>query len=172
VEKMQDGTVVMSYSKFYLGTGAALNLTSKYSTVNADKLTTLQLNSKYDGFSLGEIGSFDGESKYSNYKIGMIQKRLKITTAYGAVKVEQIPADFELIDVTSSYAEVSLGIDGNAAYQVSANCDYCDISYPKDKFKGNRIQEDSHQSLEGKISSGMPGKVIVNSKYGNIKLTR
>jgi hypothetical protein len=172
VEMMQNGAVTMSYSKFYLGTGAALNLTSKYSTVNADKLTTLQLNSKYDGFNFGEIGSFDGESKYSNYKIGLINKRLKIATSYGGVKVEHVSAGFELLDVTSSYAQVSLGIDENASYEVNASCSYCDISYPKEKFKGNRMQENTHQSLDGKISTGGPGKVVVVSKYGNIKLNR
>jgi hypothetical protein len=172
VEKMQDATVSISYSKFFLGTGTALNLTTKYSTVNADKLTTLQLNSKYDGFNFGELTSFDGESKYSNYKIGQISKRLKLSTAYGAVKVDHIPAGFELLDITSGYAQVSLGIDENASYEVNASCSYCEISYPKEKFKGNRIQENTHQSIDGKISSGMPGKVVVVSKYGNIRLTR
>jgi hypothetical protein len=172
VEKMQDASVDVSYSKFYLGTGAAMNLTSKYSGVNIDKLTSLQINSKYDGFNFGEMDSFDGESKYSNYKIAMIRKKMNLTSAYGTVKVDQIPAVFESIHIVSSYGQISLGIEENAAYQINASCSYCDIVYPKDKFKGNSMQENTHKSIDGKVAGGGSGKVEVVSKYGNIKLIR
>jgi hypothetical protein len=172
VQSMAKAEVDISYSKFFLNSGTALKLESKYSGLNADKLEDLQVESKYDSFSLGEINNLEGNSKYTNYKIARLNKKLKIESGYGTIKIDQIPAGFEWLEVHSSYAQVSLGIAEDAGYQLDAGCDYCDISYPHDKFKGNRMVENNKQNLKGKIASGSPGVVTVVSRYGNIRLTK
>jgi hypothetical protein len=172
IQTMSGAEVIVSYSKLFLGSGTSLKLDSKYSGFNAEKLEDLWVSSKYDSFSIGEINMLEGTSKYTNYKIARLNKKLKLETGYGTVRVEQIPAGFDLLEVHSSYGQVSLGIDDNAGYEMDASCSYCEISYPKDKFKGNRITENTSQSVSGKIASGSPGKVIVVSKYGNIKLAK
>ncbi|HNX79719.1 MAG TPA: hypothetical protein PKJ24_07540, partial [Prolixibacteraceae bacterium] len=60
----------------------------------------------------------------------------------------------------------------SAGYEVQANCNYCDIQYPSEKFKGNRMKENTSQSINGKVGSGTPGRVFVESRYGNIKLVK
>jgi hypothetical protein len=172
VQTISKAEVLIAYSKMFLGSGTSLKLDSKYSGFNAEKLEDVWVNSKYDSFSIGEINKLEGTSKYTNYKIARLNKMLKIESGYGTVKVDQIPSGFELLEVHSSYGQISLGIEDNAGYEIDASCSYCDISYPKDKFKGNRIAENTSQSVSGKISSGSPGKVIVVSKYGNIKLIK
>jgi hypothetical protein len=172
VQAMSKAEVMVAYSKLFLGSGTTLKLDSKYSGFNAEKLEDLWVSSKYDSFSIGEINLLEGTSKYTNYKIAHLNKKLKLETGYGTVRVEQIPAGFELLDVRSSYGQISLGIDENAGYEIDAKCDYCDISYPKDKFKGNRISENTSQSVSGKVASGSPGRINVVSRYGNIKLTK
>jgi hypothetical protein len=172
VQTMSKAEVLIAYSKMFLGSGTSLVLDSKYSGFNVEKLEDLWVNSKYDSFSLGEINKLEGTSKYTNYKIARLNKMLKITSEYGTVKVDQIPSGFELLEVHSAYGQISLGIEDNAGYEVDASCSYCDISYPNDTFKGNRMKENTRQSVSGKIASGSPGKVIVVSKYGNIKLIK
>ncbi len=172
IDALADATVSLAYSKMYLGTGTKIELDSKYSNVSVDKLNGVHLESKYDSFNFGELNDLEGESKFTNYKIGLLGKRLKLDSAYGTVKVEQIPAGFTSLEVTSSYAQVSLGIDESASYQVYATCDYCDITYPRDEFKGNRMSENTRQTIDGKVASGTPGTVKVTSRYGNIKLTK
>jgi len=167
---MGEATVLLSYYKLFLGTGSRMVLDSKYSVLNADKLQELQLESKYDSFEFGAVASLEGESKFTNYRIGTLERRLKLVSAYGSVKVDQVPAGFELLEVTSSYAQVSLGIDGEAAWEVDASCEYCNISYPEAAFKGNRIKENTRESVHGRVGSGNPGVVRVISKYGNIRL--
>jgi len=172
VQVLADAVVNLSYHKLYLGTGAHCKLNSKYSTMNADKMDQLVLESKYDSFNFGEVNSMEGNSKFTNYKIGKLNKRLILDSGYGTVKVDHIPAGFEVIDVESSYAQISLGIEEGAGYQVEAKCDFCNISYPQDNFKGNRMEENTSKSVNGKVGSGTPGKVTVISKYGNIKLVK
>jgi hypothetical protein len=130
------------------------------------------LDSKYDNFAIGEITALEGISKYTSYKVGKLTKKLKLESGYGSVKVDQIPAGFESLEVKSSYAQVTLGIEESAGYEVEASCNYCDIQYPSEKFKGNRMKENTSQSISGKVGSGTPGRVVVESRYGNIKLVR
>ncbi len=172
IQSMSKAVVNLAFSKMVLVSGTDIDLDSKNSSVNADKLNELQLDSKFDSFDFGEINSMGGSSKFTNYKIEKLNKRLNLQSAYGTVKVESIPAGFENLEVNSSYAQISLGIDETAGYEVNARCDFCDIDYPKDKFKGNRMQENTSQQVQGKVSSGIPGKVVVTSKYGNIRLTK
>jgi hypothetical protein len=170
IQTMGKAEIEIAYFKLILGTATNLNVVSKYSGFNSDKMENLRLDSKYDNFNLGEISNLEGSSRFTSYKIGKLLNRLKLESGYGSVKVDYIPAGFEMVDVKSSYAQVSLGIDDNAGYQVDAKCDYCDITYPKDKFKGNRSEENTSQSLNGKVGSGTPGTVRVVSSYGNIRL--
>jgi hypothetical protein len=172
IQTMAKAEVEASYFKLILGTATSVKMESKYSGFTIDKLEDLTLNSKYDNFTIDEIGSFEGNSRFTSYKIGKLTKKLKLETGYGPMKVDHIPAGFELVDVTSSYTQVSLGIDANAGYQLDARCDYCEISYPKDAFKGNREEENTRKSLSGKVGSGSPGTVRVVSSYGNIRLAK
>lgn len=171
-ESMKDGRVSLSYSKMFVKSAENVLLESKYSTMNIDNLNSLRVDSKYDTFNFGKLVSLEGDSKFTNYRIAIIEKRLKLVSGYGTVRVDHIPSDFELIDVNSSYAQISLGIDNNAAYQIYATCDYCSIDYPQSNFVGNRMKENTRQTIDGKIAGGTKGKVRVESRYGNIKLVK
>lgn len=172
IQTLGNAEVVIAYSKFVLGTGSTLKLDTKYSGFNMEKLESLWLDSKYDNFTIGELTTLEGISKYTSYKVSRLTKRLKLDSGYGSVRVDQIPAGFESLEVRSSYAQVTLGIEESAGYEVQANCNYCDIQYPSEKFKGNRMKENTSQSINGKVGSGTPGRVLVESRYGNIKLVK
>ncbi len=172
IQRLGNAGVYLAYSKLFLGSGENIQLDVKYSTVTADKLLSLNLDSKYDSFNFGELVTLKGESKFSNYKIGTLTKILDLTSAYGTVKVDNVPEDFEQVIIQSSYAQISLGIEESTSYQVEAKCDFCDIVYPSGNFKGRRMKENTSQSLSGKIGGGSGGLVKVTSKFGNIKLVK
>lgn len=167
---LRDALISLSYGKLFFGTAGRIKMDSKYSTVTGDKVRDFLLDSKYDTFNFGEVFTLEGESKFTNYRIGRLNKRLKLESGYGTVKVDRIPAGFELLEVSSSYAQVSLGIEEGAAYDMEASCEFCSITYPSDAFRGNRQKENTRESLRGKVAGGASGKVRVISKYGNIRL--
>lgn len=159
----------ISYSTISFGETGNLRLNSKYSTVELDKAREIQAESKYDKLNLGDIISFSAVTKYTNIRIGKLSKSLKIENGYGGIKVEEIAPDFESITVTNSYGQIALGLR-NASYSIDANCEYCGISYPQERFKGNRMKESTSYELKGKIGNAGGGTVTVRSRYGEIKL--
>ena len=55
-------------------------------------------------------------------------------------------------------------------YTLKADCDYCDVNYPEDRYKGNKIRDTHRFSLDGNVGTG-GGSVSINSRYGGVKLT-
>ncbi len=159
----------ISYSNITFGETGDMRLNSKYSTVDLDKAKNIQTESRYDKFNFGEIVSLTADTKYSQVRIESLAKSLLITSGYGGVRVDKIAPDFDSVDITNSYGQISLGL-GGSSYTVDARCDYCGISYPQERYKGNRIKENTSIQLQGKIGNAGGGNVVVKSRYGEIKL--
>ena len=159
----------VKYSPISFGEIKDLKLESKYSDITVEEGKVLDIESKYDKLNFEEVESVTANTKYSHLKIEELDKSLKIETGYGSVRVSQVAADFESISITNSYGQISLGLD-EASYYVDASCQYCGISYPEDNFSGNKIKDNNTRTINGKVGSGNGGKIMVKSRYGDIKL--
>lgn len=166
----QSGNIAMEikYSNVTMGQTGNMKLNTKYSTLDVEKAKLVQAESGYDKFNFGEVISLNADSKYSHVLIGRLQKNLRIGTGYGGIKVENIDPGFESININNSYGQVSLGLS-SVNYHIDAKCQYCGISYPTDRFKGNRIKENTSFEINGKVGTG-GGTVKIESRYGEIKL--
>jgi hypothetical protein len=172
IGSMLDAKISLAYSRMYLKSAGNIKLESKYSNLSIDMLSAVSVNSKYDTFSFGSLNILEGESRFTNYMVKELHTRLKLVSGYGSIKVDRIPAGFELIDVSSSFAQVTLGIEKGAAYQVNAVCDFCTLEYPTEMYDGNRMTENTRQTVDGRIAGGGNSVVKVKSRYGNIRLKK
>ena len=109
------------------------------------------------------------ESKYTSYKIGLVTESFSLETGYGSVRIDKVDPKFKEIEVTNSYGGINIGL-GNLNYKLKADCDYCDIAYPENRFKGNKSKESHKLSIDGSVGTG-GGNVSIISRYGGIKLT-
>ncbi len=159
----------VSYSPMTIDELNSLKLESKYSSLEVGEAGKMVIDSKYDKFNFGNVESVEANFKYSNMKIERLSKNMKIESGYGGVRVEEILAGFESLNITNTYGQIALGL-GNASYSIDANCEYCGIDYPEEDFTGDRIKENNTRSIKGKVGTGNGGKVYVRSRYGEIKL--
>jgi len=160
----------IKYSKVFIGQAGNLNMTTRYSGLNVDDIQNLTLESKYDGVKLGRVSSISAESKYSNYTIDVLAKTLKIETEYGSVRVGKVLPDFSNIEIYNSYGGITLGMN-ELSYMLTADCNYCDVKYPTEKFQGNRSKENANVIVQGKVGSATgTQQVVIKSRYGGISL--
>jgi hypothetical protein len=169
LESINEAEMEFKYSKLNVDEIGQLTLDSKYTTVNIHKTKNLNLNSKYDGFTIDEIGSLKSISKYTNYKIGLLTESFDLDTGYGSVRINKVDAKFDNIRITNSYGGITIGLN-ELNYKLFADCDYCDVNYPENRYKGNKIRDQHKFSLDGEVGNG-GGKVFINSRYGGVKLT-
>jgi hypothetical protein len=168
IESANEAIMIFKYSKLFGGEISKLNLDSKYSEVNFHRMGNLNLDSKYDAINIEEIGSLRSTSKYTNYKIGVLHENFDLDTGYGSVRINKVDANFDHIKILNSYGGINLGLN-DLSYRVKAECSYCNVDYPQDRFKGNKMSENQNFSLEGQVGSG-GGTVTINSRYGGVKL--
>ncbi|MDP3644017.1 MAG: hypothetical protein Q8S54_12600 [Bacteroidota bacterium] len=168
LETINDADLEFKYSKLYANEINHLVLDAKYSTVNLHKVGKLTLDSKYDGINIDEIANLNSISKYTNYKIGLLTGSFDLDTGYGSVRISKVDAKFDNIRITNSYGGITVGLN-ELNYMLKADCDYCEVNYPENRYKGDRIRDNHRFSLNGSVGTG-GGKVSITSRYGGIKL--
>ncbi|MBW8330885.1 MAG: hypothetical protein K0M40_02610 [Prolixibacteraceae bacterium] len=169
IESINVANMEFKYSKLYAGEIGQIVLDTKYSTVNLHKTGNLTLNSKYDGINIDEIDKLKSVSKYTNYKIGVLTGSFDLDTGYGSVRISNVDSKFDKINIVNSYGGINIGLN-ELNYKLKAECSYCDVVYPTNRYKGDKIRDGQRVSLEGNVGTG-GGSVTINSRYGGVKLT-
>ena len=169
IESINTANMEFKYSKLYAGEIGQIVLDTKYSTVNLHKTGNLTLNSKYDGINIDEIDKLKSVSKYTNYKIGVLTGSFDLDTGYGSVRISNVDSKFDKINIVNSYGGINIGLN-ELNYKLKAECSYCDVVYPTNRYKGDKIRDGQRVSLEGNVGTG-GGSVTINSRYGGVKLT-
>lgn len=170
IETINNANMEFKYAGLNIGEINQLVLVSKYSqTINLHKIAHLTLDSKYDAINIDEVDNFKAESKYTNYKIGLVGKNFELNTEYGSVRISKVDSKFDEIKIQNSYGGINIGLN-ELSYKLKADCSYCDVNYPSDRYKGNRINDNQHFSLDGNVGTG-GGSVSITSRYGGVKLT-
>jgi len=182
----------LAYGKGTIEEIGWMNLHARYvGNLDITKSTAILLDSRYSKFSLGETSSILGESKYDNIriekirnfdldngytdvKINTLTSKLKYEGSYGSFSIENIPADFEAIDIDVHYMGVKLGIADNASYQLEGHTRYGGLKYNEDNFRFNRrIVENNSTEVSGVIgkNENPTSKVRIESSYGTVRLS-
>ena len=169
LESINEADMELKYSQMVADEIDQLILDTKYSTVTMHKNANLTLDSKYDGNNIDELGKLKSVSKYTNYKIGVLNESFDLDTGYGSVRINKVSEKFNRIRIENSYGGINIALN-DLNYKLQAECSYCDVKYPENRYKGNRIKENNSFNLEGNIGAG-GGFVSINSRYGGIKLT-
>ena len=168
LESINDATVEIKYSKLIADEIGKLTLDSKYSTVSLHKSGNLTLDSKYDGINIDELDKLKSVSKYTNYKVGTLNDSFDLDTDYGSVRIDKVNVKFDRIRITNSYGGINIALD-DLNYKLQAECHYCEVNYPENRFKGNKIKDNQTFTIGGNVGNG-GGSVSIVSRYGGIKL--
>ena len=126
------------------------------------------MDSKYDGINIDEVDNMKSVSKYTHYKIGLLLGSFDLDTGYGSVRINKVDSKFENIKITNSYGGINIGLN-DLNYKLHAECSYCDVDYPQNRYKGDKVRDNQNFSLDGNVGTG-GRSVTINSRYGGVKL--
>ncbi|MFW5657955.1 MAG: DUF4097 family beta strand repeat-containing protein [Bacteroidota bacterium] len=162
----------MKYSKLNIDASQALVSITKYSKLFLNKGSSVVAEAKYDTYNIGNLSNFVTVAKYCNFRFDEITKKIDVTLQYTDFRVDEVPAGFESIQVESSYGDIKINIEENASYHLKGYAKYAGIDHPS-SGKLSRIKENTSLSVEGWVGSmkGADSEIVINTKYGNVKLT-
>lgn len=153
--------------------GQALLLDSRYSQLNIGEISSVVGENKYDKLNIDRINNLVLESGYTETRVGTLNKKLEYNGSYGSFSVDDIPANFESLDVNTRYMGVKLGIQEGANYYLQGKVSYGGLNYNEDNFTNKkRIIENNSQEIEGVVGKGESpsSKVSVTASYGSVRL--
>ncbi len=172
INYIKAGNISLDYTKLDIDTTEDLKLSSDYSNLKILDAKTLNFNCDYGTITAKKIETISGSSDYTTIKIGKLKTKLKVSTDYGAIQIENIEDTFEDILINSDYTSVKMGTKSTNSFQFNINVSYANFSYPENNteiFK--RIKKSNNKYFEGVFGTGNPnGTIRINSSYGNVKL--
>ncbi|MGE0078269.1 MAG: hypothetical protein AB7S48_10455 [Bacteroidales bacterium] len=165
--------VEIKYGNITIDKARALVLLSKYSKVSVDNINSIVVDSKYDSYHLGTVANIVGESGYTSYSIKNLEKKFKLTTKYGGVKIGSVANDFDSIVFNGAYTGLKAGISSSASYKIDAEVAYGNLKFESSKAKVNRIEGNTNVEVNGVVGAeSASSKVYIRSKYGSVSLVK
>lgn len=160
----------LKYSKFFLDKGTDLKSETRYSEFNAGEMREVDTDSKYDQYKINSVVNLKMNSMYTAVRIDKLSTKLDMNNGYGSLKIENIPAGFESLNLINKYAGVKLGIASGASYKLDGKARYCDINHPDGKLQASRGA--TSYSVNGTIGkdSNPRSTVTIVSNYGSVNI--
>ncbi len=159
----------IAYSDLEIGSSAMLMMESKYSKLSGDKAGGISTEGAYDKYYIDEVDSFSAELKYSGVKFEKLNKSLHLEAAYTNAKIGTISRNFDDVDVSLAYGNLSAGMESGASYKLDSEARYGSISVAG----GDRLsktKETTTTRVWGTVGGSPKGTMKLITKYGNIEL--
>jgi len=160
------------YSKIAVGTGIALMIDSKYSSIKVKKVKSIVAESKYDHpFRIGFVRNFICTGGYSGFEVSKLYNRLEMDLKYSNIDVNNVDTDFELIKVNLRYGKADIDIPDNVGYELKAEAAYGSVKHPNNN-KLSKIIDGTESKVWGVVGNNPnpKAKIIITSKYGNVRI--
>lgn len=165
------GQIIIKYANLEIKKGKALILLSKYSKLNIGSFSSLIISGGYDSYKINQVKNLVIETKYSDTEVENLSKKLNIINKYGEISVKNISKNFSEVSIESSYADIELGIDKKATFDVEAKVKHADFECDKINIY-KRVRENNETLIKGKVGNDKTSEsnIYIESKYGDVEI--
>ena len=174
INSVVSGNIDASFSEISIGESEDLSINSISSKYDIKKAGMIRGESKRDKFFIGNIESLQGNSYFTDYNVNNVRKEMNLSTRYGSVSAEQIDKGFDMININSSYSDLSLRFDPGTSYNINIRHINAFLVIPdkNSKTEEKALNQDKKEFLTTGTVGKNPGKakVKIDATRGNIYL--
>ena len=165
--------VNIDYSKLSIEKTGNIKLNTDYSTTEIGEAKNVKFNSDYGTITIDDAVNITGGGDYTSLRFGTIRKTASIKAEYGSIRIKNLAKRFELVDITSEYTGIRIGVAAGASFKFNIDLQYSRFKYDEDKvdlFKS--IVKSSKKHYEGVYGKGKTNaKIKISSQYGGVSIT-
>lgn len=160
----------LGYAKLNSGNIESAEFDTQYSIIRTANVKDMVVDSKYDQYTGETIDNLNIDSKFTNWNLDEVTSTFHIETQYGDVKVNKVSPEFESIHIDNAYGNIKVGISPTASYKLSSESHYCKVYFPNAEII--KQTKDNHSTtIKANVGKANPeATVVVESKYGKVKL--
>lgn len=174
INSMVSGKIDASFSEVTLGEAEDLSINSISSRYDIKTIGNIQTESRRDKFYINNMGTIKGNSYFSDINLDNLSRDLNLTTRYGSVSVDLVEKNFDNINITSSYSDLTLGFDQGCAYNLDLRHINAFVVIPDRDAKTEKktLNEEKKEYMTFGTIGRNPGntKVKIDATRGNIYL--
>jgi hypothetical protein len=130
IGSVDKGRVSISFGELRVKRAGNVSVTARSSKVRLENAGAINLDSKRDVFNIGTAATVTGTTYFSDIIAEKLTGELSLVTKYGNISFEDVSAEFSLIDINSSYADVDLSMDAAASYSLEIRHTNAFVSLP------------------------------------------
>lgn len=176
IKSIGSGKVSVTYGEVKIDEMTDVSLVSRAAKVKIGNAGKIEIDSKRDDFIISGLKSIKGTAYFSDINISKITGEVSLYTKYGNLSVDDVPDDFKLIDINSSYTDINLGFDKNASFTLEirhANATVITSGIEPQPSETEVSAEEKIYITSGKTGKN-PGKakVIIDATRGEVRLNK
>ncbi len=160
---IQNGTWDLFDAKVVMDEANSLDIKSKYTQFEINRLSKLELESFDDHFQIANLGLLTAsQSKYSNFDIEELAGSLMFEDSFDdKIEVGQVANEFSGLEMDAKYTKVTLPLRG-ISYRIDADVKYGKIEYPQGLLETKvHIEENSNLKIQAQSKGAANGNPLV-----------
>ena len=172
IDYIKNGNIEARYSGIKINESGNLNVDANYTDVSLLEGHNIKCKGNYGSFKFQKINSLVGSSNYVTISIAEVLNNLNIDATYSKINVESMSEKSKNVNINTGYTNIALGYDANYSFDFDINTRYGSIKNDSSlevlvsEIKSNTKRISGYNKKKGQ------NKVIINSSYGNIILTK
>jgi len=172
IDYIKSGNIEARYSGIKINESGNLNVDANYTDVSLQEGQNIKCKGNYGTFKFQKINSLVGSSNYVTISIAEVLNNLNIDATYSKINVESMSEKSKNVNINTGYTNIALGYDANYSFDFDINTRYGSIKNDSSlevlvsEIKSNTKRISGYNKKKGQ------NKVIINSSYGNIILTK
>ncbi|PWB23662.1 hypothetical protein [Flavobacterium sp. HTF] len=172
IDYIKSGNIIARYSGLKIIESGNLNLDTSYSDLVMSEGENIKYDCNYGNFKLQKINSFSGSGNYLTIAIAEISNSINVNTNYSKINVSTITDRANNVNINCGYTDVSLGYDTNYAFDFDINTRYGNIKNDNSLDVSVTENRSNTKRISGFNKKKGQNKLIVNSNYGSVTLTK
>ncbi|MBP1224630.1 hypothetical protein [Flavobacterium sp. 1355] len=172
IDYIKSGTIVARYSGLKITESGNLNLDTSYSDLVMSEGENIKYDCNYGNFKLQKINTFSGSGNYLTISIAEISNSINVNTNYSKINVSNITDRANNVNINCGYTDVSLGYDTNYAFDFDINTRYGNIKNDNSLDVSVSESKSNTKRISGFNKKKGQNKLVINSNYGSVTLTK
>lgn len=172
IDYIKNGNIEARYSGIKINESGNLNIDANYTDVSLLEGQNIKCKGNYGSFKFQKINSLIGSSNYVTISVAEILNSLSVDATYSKINVDSMSEKSKNVNINTGYTNISLGYDANYSFDFDINTRYGSIKNDSSlevlvsEIKSNTKRISGYNKKKGQ------NKVIINSSYGNVILTK
>lgn len=171
IQRIQKGELEIKYSDVEIEELGMVKMEQGFSDVEIERIETIDLTSKYGDMEIGTVKGIKGYVGYSDFSIRRLEVEMDIESAYsGDFTINEVAKGFNEILIDGKFGDYRISFEDGASFRFDVALSFSDFSYSGLSLDFDyKVKEDFKAQYKGKMGSGQPGYIKIDSSYGDIR---